>query len=205
MTKFTAEVMNREILDVIQRMAFLAEYREPGIQSHLERVRGYCSVIAKGLGLETQDVEIISYASQLHDIGEICIPDSVFQKSGKLTPYEWDLVKRHPVVGAEILKGSPSVLLQAGEVIALTHHERWDGSGYPYRRKGEAIPLGGRICALADIFDALTTKRRYKDEISVDEAYQLILDNDGVLFDPALVKVFIENFDEICKVRQMNI
>jgi putative two-component system response regulator len=197
--------MNREMLDVIQRMASLAEYREPDIQSHLERVRGYCSVFARGLGLETQDVEIISYASQLHDVGEICIPDSVLQKSGKLTPYEWDLVKRHPIVGAEILKGAPSVILQAGEIIALTHHERWDGSGYPYRRKGEAIPLSGRICALADIFDALTTKRPYKDEISVDEAFQLILDNDGILFDPGLVKVFIENFDEICRIRQMNI
>jgi putative two-component system response regulator len=205
MSKLSTEVLNRELLDVVKRMATLAEYREPGIQHHLERIRGYCYALARGMDFPMQDAEVISYASQLHDIGEISIPDSLLMKAGKLSPYEWEQVKRHPIIGAEILRGSPSIVLQMGETIALTHHERWDGSGYPYGTKGEAIPVPGRICALADIFDALTTRRPYKDEIPVAEAYQLIMDNSGVLFDPALVQAFSESFDEITKIRQMNI
>ncbi len=205
MSKLATEVSNRELLDVVRRMAALAEYSEPGIQHHLERIRGYCYVLARGMDFEMQDAEVISYASMLHDIGEIGIPDTMLMKAGKLSPYEMEQIKRHPIIGAELLRGSQSVVLQMGETIALTHHERWDGSGYPYGIKGEAIPVPGRICALADIFDALTTRRPYKDEIPVAEAYQLILDNSGVLFDPVLVQAFSENFDEIVKVRQMNI
>jgi len=205
MSKPFLEVTSRELLDVVRRMALLAEYGEPGVKQHLERIRGYCYVLAKGLDLLPHDVEIISYASMLHDIGEIGIPASILLKAGKLTASEWDLVRQHPIIGAEILKGALSPILQAAEIIALTHHERWDGSGYPYGLKGEAIPLSGRICALADIFDALTTKRPYKDEIPLDEAYQLILDNSGILFDPQLVEIFKDNFDEIVRVRQLNL
>lgn len=205
MSKYATEVLNREVLDVVRRMSALAEYREPGIKNHLERIRGYCMVIARGLDLSVQEVEVIANASQLHDIGEIGIPDAILTKAGKLSPYEWEVVKRHPVIGAEILRGSPSTLLQAGEIIALSHHERWDGSGYPYGLKGEDIPLSGRICAMADIFDALTTKRPYKDEVSVEEAYDLILESSGVLFDPQLVTVFKDNFDELLVIRQNNI
>ncbi len=205
MSKYATEVLNREVLDVVRRMSALAEYREPGIKNHLERIRGYCMVVARGLDLSVQEVEVIANASQLHDIGEIGIPDAILTKAGKLSPYEWEVVKRHPVIGAEILRGSPSTLLQAGEIIALSHHERWDGSGYPYGLKGEDIPLSGRICAMADIFDALTTKRPYKDEVSVEEAYDLILESSGVLFDPQLVTVFKDNFDELLVIRQNNI
>lgn len=205
MSKYATEVLNREVLDVVRRMSALAEYREPGIKNHLERIRGYCMVVARGLDLSVQEVEVIANASQLHDIGEIGIPDAILTKAGKLSPYEWEVVKRHPVIGAEILRGSPSTLLQAGEIIALSHHERWDGSGYPYRLKGEDIPLSGRICAMADIFDALTTKRPYKDEVSVEEAYDLILESSGVLFDPQLVTVFKDHFDEFLVIRQNNI
>ncbi len=205
MSKYATEVLNREVLDVVRRMSALAEYREPGIKNHLERIRGYCMVIARGLDLSVQEVEVIANASQLHDIGEIGIPDAILTKAGKLSPYEWEVVKRHPVIGAEILRGSPSTLLQAGEIIALSHHERWDGSGYPYGLKGEDIPLSGRICAMADIFDALTTKRPYKDEVSVEEAYDLILESSGVLFDPQLLTVFKDHFDEFLVIRQNNI
>ena len=205
MSKYATEVLNREVLDVVRRMSALAEYREPGIKNHLERIRGYCMVVARGLDLSVQEVEVIANASQLHDIGEIGIPDAILTKAGKLSPYEWEVVKRHPVIGAEILRGSPSTLLQAGEIIALSHHERWDGSGYPYRLKGEDIPLSGRICAMADIFDALTTKRPYKDEVSVEEAYDLILESSGVLFDPQLLTVFKDHFDEFLVIRQNNI
>jgi len=205
MSKLVTEVTNKDLLDVVRRMAVLAEFGEPGIQHHLERIRGYCYALARGMDFEMQDAEVISYASMLHDIGEIGIPDTLLMKAGKLSPYEMEQIKRHPIIGAEILRGSPSLVLQMGETIALTHHERWDGSGYPYGIKGEQIPVPGRICSLADIFDALTTRRPYKDEIPVAEAYQLILDNSGVLFDSVLVQAFSENFDEIVKVRQMNI
>jgi putative two-component system response regulator len=205
MSKLVTEVTNKDLLDVVRRMAVLAEFGEPGIQHHLERIRGYCYVLARGMDFEMQDAEMLSYASMLHDIGEIGIPDVLLTKAGKLSPYEMEQLKRHPIIGAEILRGSQSVVLQMGETIALTHHERWDGSGYPYGIRGEEVPVPGRICSLADIFDALTTRRPYKNEIPVAEAYQLILDNSGVLFDPVLVQAFSENFDEIVRIRQMNI
>jgi putative two-component system response regulator len=162
MFKSTSETDNRALLDVIRRMASLAQYREGGIRNHLERVRGYCYVIARGMGLSNQEAEIISLASQLHDVGEAAIPDEVLSKSGELSPADWERVKMHPARGAELLQGSPSVIVQAGEIMALTHHERWDGSGYPRGLSGEDIPLSGRICAVADVFDALTTPRPYK-------------------------------------------
>lgn len=205
MSKFVTDVLNKDVVDIVRRMSALAEYREPGIKNHLERIRGYCHVIARGLDLSPQEAEIVANASQLHDIGEIGIPDALLNKAGKLAPYEWEVVKRHPIIGAEILRGSPSILLQAGEIIALSHHERWNGTGYPYGLEGEDIPLSGRICALADIFDALTTKRPYKDEIPVDEAYDLVLESSGVLFDPQVVQVFRDNFDELLIIRQNNI
>lgn len=196
------DVINREALDFTRRMAVMAEYRKTGIKQHLERIKGYCSVIARAVDLSPAEVEIIAHASQLHDIGTIGVPESITTKTGDLADHEWELVKRHPIIGAEILHGSPSPLLQAGEIIALTHHERWDGSGYPYGVKAEEIPLSGRICALADVFDALTTPRSYKQEISVNEALQLIIDSSGQLFDPYLVEVFADNFREIIRVRQ---
>lgn len=199
------EVINREALDFVRRLAYTAEYRKPGIKQHLARIRDYCFILGRAVDLSSQEVEIIANASQLHDIGAVGIPESVFSKTGDLTDYEWELVKRHPVIGAEILRGSPSPLLQAGEIIALTHHERWDGSGYPYGLKGEEIPLSGRICALADVFDALTTRRSYKNEISTDEAAQLIIDSADQLFDPDLVDVFADNLREICKARKANL
>lgn len=205
MNTVLTDVINREALDFTRRMATMAEYRKTGIKQHLERIKGYCLVIARAVDLSPAEVEIIAYASQLHDIGTIGIPEAITIKTGDLADYEWELVKRHPIIGAEILHGSPSPLLQAGEIIALTHHERWDGSGYPYGVKGEEIPLSGRICALADVFDALTTPRSYKQEISADAALQLITDSSGQLFDPYLVDAFEDNFREIVKVRQTHL
>jgi cyclic di-GMP phosphodiesterase len=205
MNIFSTEVINREALDFIRRIAYTAEYGKPDIKQHLERIRGYCFIIGRACGLSSQEVEIIAHASQLHDIGSAGIPDSILLKAGDLTDYEWEIVKHHPIIGAEILHGSPSPLLQAGEIIALTHHERWDGSGYPYGLRCDEIPLSGRICTLADVFDALTTPRSYKKEISIDEASQLIIDAGGQLFDPDLVDIFADNLREIIKIRQTNL
>jgi putative two-component system response regulator len=202
MKTYITEVADRELLDVIRRMAYLAEFRKPNVSNHLERIRGYSHVIARGFGLSAEEVLVISYASQLHDVGLIGVPEAVISKSGELTSYEWELIKHHPVTGAEILRGSPSVIMQAGETIALTHHERWDGSGYPNGLRSENIPLSGRICALADVFDALTTKRAYKTEVGVEDALTLIQEASGQLFDPSLVKIFRDNFVDILKTKE---
>ena len=207
MTIKSIEIVNKEMLDVVRRLALMAEYREGNTSTinHLERIRGYCQVMGRGLGLSSDEVEIVAYASQLHDIGLVAIPNTVLSKAGELSSYEWDLMKRHPAIGAEILQGSLSVVLQVGETIALSHHERWDGSGYPGGLSGEAIPLSGRMCALADVFDALTTKRAYKREVPVEEALTLVEDTRGVLFDPHIVDVFVERFDEILEIRKFNV
>jgi len=205
MSKLSAEIQNKELLDAIQRMAIMAEYREKDIEKHLERIKGYCLILARGCGFSNQEAESIAYASMLHDIGEVGIEESILQKSGKLTPYELGLIKRHPEFGAEILHGSPSTILQTAEIIASTHHERWDGSGYPNGLKGDEIPIIGRICAVADVFDALTTYRPYKEEVPVEEALSLIVDAGGQLFDPELVGLFQKNFDKILQVRQNHI
>lgn len=205
MAYYAPDLINQELLEAIRRMAHLAEYRKPNILSHLDRIRGYCEVIASGLGLDPSEVQMIACASMLHDIGEVELPDTVSNRNGQLTPYEWELIKRHPVIGGDLLRGSLSAVLQMGEQIALTHHERWDGSGYPRGLKEEEIPLGGRVCALADVFDALTTRRPYKAEIPVEKGLLLVQETSGQFFEPRLVEVFSEHFDEILNVRRMNI
>lgn len=205
MPKQTTELNQTETLDLVRRMGYLAEYRESGVRSHLERIRAYCRVLSFGLGLTSREVELTSLASMLHDVGKASIPESILVKTGELTAFEWEKVKNHTVIGADILANSDAPVLQIGSMIALSHHERWDGSGYPRSLIGEDIPLSGRICALADVFDALTTKRHYKQEIVPQAALELILDTSGQLFDPKLVKIFHQNFEEILSIRQFNI
>ena len=200
---FSPDSSQKELTDTIWRMAYIAEYREGNNISHLERVRAYAQVLARGLGFTPREVHVLSLACQLHDIGKIAIPDSLLLKNGDFTPAEWEQVKRHTITGAEILGGSPSPILQTGEAIALTHHERWDGSGYPRGLKGEEIPLGGRLCAIVDVFDSLTTQRTYKREISVEDAHHLIIDAGDQLFDPGLVDIFDEDFDEILRAGKL--
>lgn len=204
MTAYAPASTNQDLLDVIRRMAHVAEYRKPDILSHLDRIRGYCEVIASGLGFDPIETQVIAIASMLHDIGEVELAESVSIRNGQLTPYEWELVKRHPILGADLLRGSNSPVLQMGELIALTHHERWNGSGYPRGLKGEEIPAGGRICALADVFDALTTRRPYKTEVPVEKALLLVQETSGEFFEPQVVEVFGDHFGEILNIRKMN-
>ena len=193
------------VKETLQRMAQIAEFHHPGIQSHLERIRGYALILSENIGLSLEEAVQISIASMLHDIGMVGIPDAVIAKTGELSHDEWELVKQHPIIGAEILGNIAHPILQIGEMVALTHHERWDGSGYPKGLKGEDIPLGGRICGLADVFDAITSDRPYRDRVPVETALELIKESSGLFFDPQLVEVFERKFDEILKVRSENI
>jgi len=202
MFKNIYEFDQQDIQDHIILTAYIAEIKEWDNRSHLERIRRYTMLLASGLTLPNNEVRLFSTASQLHDIGKITIPDSILKKTDNLEPHEYEIAERHTVEGAKLLRGTNSVILQAGEIIALTHHERWDGSGYPRGLADEEIPLSGRICALADVFDALTTKRPYKDEIPPLKALELIKDSSGSLFDPTLVKIFEEKFDDVLSIKR---
>ncbi|MCD6441276.1 MAG: response regulator [Candidatus Marinimicrobia bacterium] len=184
-------------LDTIRRLAIAAEYRDEGTAAHILRMSNYAAVLAKGLGFSPGEIEIVLQASPMHDVGKIGIPDGILLKEGKLEDEEWDMMKRHTIIGARILKGSNSELLKAGEIIAISHHEKWDGSGYPEGLKGENIPLLGRICAVADVFDAITTKRPYKEAFSNEEAFETIKKGCGTHFDPKVVDVFFDKIDEV--------
>ncbi|HOU45142.1 MAG TPA: HD domain-containing phosphohydrolase [Anaerolineaceae bacterium] len=191
----------KEQLDLIVRLAYMAEIKEWDCRPHIERIRRYCHLIGSEIGIEEQHNEMIAIACQLHDIGKIMIPEDLLHKDGKYDNHERELIERHTIDGAKILEGSPAPLLQVAASIALTHQERWDGSGYPNHLKGDEIPLVGRICAIADVFDALTTRRAYKPTIATEEALQLIIESSNILFDPSLVQAFKRQFDEIKKIR----
>src|SRR5512136_1436747 len=193
---------HKELLDAVWRLAYIAEYREGGNLSHLERVKGYIQVLGRGFGLSSNEVQLISIASQLHDIGKVGLPEALLLQQGQYSEAELNKIRRHTLIGGEILSNSPSSLIQAGETIALNHHERWDGSGYPKGISGEQIPLSARFCAIADVFDALTTPRPYKKEISVEDASRLIIGASGSLFDPQLTQVFQEELGSILKVKK---
>jgi putative two-component system response regulator len=201
MTPISNEVSYNDFIDSIRRMALLAEHYDKDLVQHRERVRRYCRILGHALGLGTDEADLLGYASLLHDIGKVMLPVEIAAKAGNLTPYEWDIMKRHTIVGSELLKGSPSPVIQAGEVIALTHHERWDGSGYPRGLKGNEIPMSGRICAIADVFDALITRKSYKSALPVEQAIEMIISSSGQLFDPMLVEMFSDRCDDILRAR----
>ncbi len=184
-------------LDVVQRLARVAEYHDKYSGAHIIRMSRYCMALAKSYGLSNFQSELIFATASLHDIGKIAIPDSVLLKPGKLNPEEFDIMKTHTVVGSQILAGSDSVFLKTASVIAQSHHERWDGSGYPHNLKGEDIPLPGRICGLCDVFDALTSERPYKTAWEFKDAVNTILDYKGTHFDPKLVDAFISIKEDI--------
>jgi putative two-component system response regulator len=196
------EPNQREIQEHILLAAHIAELKEWDNTAHLERIRRYVYLFSTGMGITQKEALLFSIAAQLHDIGKIMIPDSIQKKKDKLEPHEWEISERHTVEGARLLSGYDSALLQAGETIALTHHERWDGSGYPNNLKGAEIPMTGRLTALADVFDALTTKRPYKKEVSPAEANLLITEASGTMFDPDVVKVFQQHFDEVLAIHK---
>ncbi|MGH2853304.1 MAG: HD-GYP domain-containing protein [Solirubrobacteraceae bacterium] len=178
-------------LEILDRLSLAAEYRDDDTQEHAWRLGRTSALLAVELGLPHGDIELLRRAAPLHDIGKIGIPDAILLKPGKLTAEEFEQIKTHTTIGAEILSGSRSLLLGMAERIALTHHERWDGAGYPRGLGGEEIPLGGRIVAVADVFDALTHARPYKDAWAVKEAVAEIFHQSGRHFDPIVVRAFL--------------
>jgi putative two-component system response regulator len=189
-------------LETIQRLAVAAEFKDKDSLVHLRRVSWFSVLLARRLGLPNDEVECLRHASTLHDVGKLAIAESILVKPGKLDPEEWQQMQQHSRIGAQMLAGSRSRFLQVGEVIALTHHEKWDGSGYPQGLAREAIPLFGRICAVADVFDALTSARPYKDAFHVQAACEILREGKGSHFDPRLVDLFLADFDEVLQIRE---
>jgi len=181
-------------------LSVAAEYRDQDTSFHLKRMSNYSRIIAKHLGLSSHEQELIFYASPMHDVGKIGIPDAILQKPGRLTPEERQIMNRHPEIGYEILSKSDSELMKKSAIIALTHHEKFDGSGYPRGLKGEGIPLEGRIVALADVFDALASRRPYKEAWALNEVFQFVEDNRGSHFDPQVVAAFNRGRSEILEI-----
>lgn len=183
-------------VEILQRLARAAEFRDDATGLHTRRVGQMAAEIVSALGLPAIDVESVERAAPLHDIGKIGIPDAVLLKSGRLTAAEFAVMKTHTVIGGQILSGSTLNLLVVGREIALSHHERWDGTGYPAGLAGDAIPLTGRVVAVADVFDALTHPRPYKPAWSPDAALAEIEDQAGRQFDPDIVHTFAALFRE---------
>jgi putative two-component system response regulator len=188
-------------LDTVERLAIVAEYKDKVTARHIHRMSEYSAVIARGLKRPPAEVEVILHASRMHDVGKIAVPDAILRKPSSLDGPEWIVMHRHPTIGSIILDNSTSEILQAARVIALSHHERWDGTGYPSGLAGEDIPLWGRICAVADVFDAITSARPYKGACSNEEAVRILREARGTQFDPQVLDVFLEHLDEILAVQ----
>lgn len=184
--------------DMLIRIAITAEYKDPGAGGHISRVSDYSTAIARELGMPEEEVEVLRYASMMHDIGKIGIPDVILEKSTALTFEERKKMEEHTIIGGRIFGGSASPIVMASAQIALTHHEKYDGTGYPKGLKGEEIPLYGRVVSVADYFDAFVSERRYKKAWSFEDALLDIGKKSGSSFDPSIVTAFM-NIKKILK------
>ena len=198
--KATAEIAARE-KEAILRLSRAAEYRDPETGMHLLRMSNYCQLIAAQLGLAEQEQQLLLESSPMHDIGKVGTPDHILLKPGRLTPEEFEVMKQHAAIGYEILRDSLSPLLQGADVVASAHHEKFDGSGYPQGLVGEDIPLFGRIVAVADVFDALTSERPYKKAWTLDAAVDFLKSNSGTHFDPRCVDAFLAAWPQVLEIR----
>jgi putative two-component system response regulator len=190
------EELEKAQMEVLQRLALAAEYRDDDTRLHTRRVGMIAKRIAQALDLPPEQADLILHASPLHDIGKIGIPDSILLKHGKLTDDEFTIMKEHTVIGGNILSKSNSFFIRLAEEITMTHHERWDGTGYPSQLAGEEIPLVGRIVSVADVFDALTHDRPYKRAWTIEEAISEIKSQSGRQFDPTIVQAFLKSLPE---------
>lgn len=203
--------LQRAKMEVIHRLGLAAEFRDNETGNHVLRMSRYAGLLCRVLGGsakmcncagETLSCECVESAAAMHDVGKIGIPDAILLKPGRLTEEEFEQIRKHPGIGAEILGGVQEEPLITARTIALTHHERWDGQGYPQGLKGNDIPLVGRICAVVDVFDALVSTRPYKKSWTVEDAVALLIKDKGSHFDPQVVDAFVSHLDEILKIRE---
>lgn len=197
--KATREIAARE-REAIHRLSRASEYRDPETGAHLLRMANYSRLLAANLGMGSAEQELIRDAAPMHDIGKVGIPDGILLKPGRLTEEEMTIMRTHPQIGADILKDSASPLLQVAASIALTHHEKFDGSGYPKGLKGEQIPMYGRIIAVADVFDALTSARPYKPAWDLERACAMLREGAGTHFDPVCVDAFLNGWNDVLAI-----
>lgn len=198
--KATAEIVARE-QETIFCLSRAAEYRDPETGAHIHRMSHYSRHIARMMGLSIEQQELLLEAAPMHDIGKVGTPDLILLKPGKLTPEEFSIMKQHAVIGYEVLNAGQSPLLKVAAEIAHTHHEKFDGTGYPRGLAGEEIPLFGRIVAVADVFDALTSERPYKKAWDIDKARELLREGAGTHFDPACVEAFFAEWEAVMEIK----
>ncbi len=198
-----ANVLLREVQEeTIQRLSIASEYRDEETGAHIHRISHYTKLLATRVGLDEEYIERIRLASPLHDVGKIATPDAILRKPGKHTPEEWEIMKGHAESGYRILSGSGFPVLDMAAEIALTHHEKWDGSGYPRGLKGDKIPISGRLTAVADVFDALSTERIYKPAFPLEKCLAIIREGRGAHLDPEIVDVFLESLDDVLEIQR---
>jgi len=195
------EALKESYIDSIHRLVMAAEYKDEDTGDHIVRIGEYCLLMAQKLNLSEEYKETIYYSSPMHDIGKIGIPDKLLLKPGKLTSDEFEIIKTHTKIGARLLSKSKSKILQMAQEIALSHHEKFNGLGYPNQLKEIDIPISGRITALADTFDALTSKRPYKDPYPPEIVYDIMKKEREKHFDPDMLDIFISNFDQFIEIR----
>lgn len=205
MVRVRTEALNETRLQVVRGLGRAAEFRDNETGLHIVRMSQFSALLARSLGWPKSDCELMLHASPMHDVGKIGIPDSILLKPGKFEPHEWEIMKTHAVIGADILDYGNSDLLILAREIALNHHEKWDGSGYPNGLVEKAIPQSGRIVAVADVFDALTSPRPYKKAWLVEDAVAFIRDNAGAHFDPEVAEHFQKCLPEILSIRDQNL
>jgi putative two-component system response regulator len=190
--------------EISLRLGRASESRDPETGGHIKRMSHYSRLLAELYGLDNYECELILYASPLHDIGKIAIPDSILLKPGKFEKDEFEIMKTHAKLGAKLLEGADRFpILKAGQIIALEHHEKYDGSGYPNAKSAEDIHLYARIVAIADVFDALSAKRCYKDPVPLDKVLQIMKEGRGKHFDPKLIDIFLKNIDKFLEIRDI--
>lgn len=188
-------------LDAIRRLTIAAEYKDELTAGHIDRIGSYSEIVATALGWSPGEIETIRHAAPLHDVGKLAVPDEILLKPDALDPIETVIMRKHAQMGAELLAGSESEIIQMGEAIARSHHERWDGDGYPQGLAGEDIPAPARICAVVDCFDAMTMDRPYRDALPVDQSIEEMREESGRQFDPKMLAAFLDCLPEILQAR----
>jgi len=194
--------IQRAHLDTIKRLTVAAEFKDHDTGAHIERIGLYAGVVAEAIGMSPGESDTVRHAAPLHDVGKLGIPDHVLLKPGKLDESEWSIMRRHTTLGADLLSESESDIIRMGQVIARSHHERWDGNGYPDRIAGEEIPLAARICSVVDYFDALTMDRPYRPAVETDVVLGMMREASGAHFDPEVLEAFFRRLPDIRSIRE---